>query len=164
VHGARGAARFRLSTVPACRGALHPRCLEDARGHSTRVFRNRAEGGVDRGGEHEPEPGEEDPGDGSPVAACRGRARAEREPGRQEREAGSDHESGAGALRSGVGEQPASEQPGDQRQQPDPAPSPEGAKVRTDKPRVEVSWQVTARRNDAYLGAHPFHDIQNKKP
>jgi hypothetical protein len=34
--------------------------------------------------------------------------------------------------------------------------------IRTDKPRVEVSWQVTARRNDAYLRAHPFHEIQNK--
>ena len=34
--------------------------------------------------------------------------------------------------------------------------------IRTDKPHVEVSWQVTARRNDAYLRAHPFHEIQNK--
>ena len=34
--------------------------------------------------------------------------------------------------------------------------------IRTDKPRVEVSWQVTARRNDAYLRAHPFHDIRKK--
>jgi hypothetical protein len=34
--------------------------------------------------------------------------------------------------------------------------------IRTDEPNVEVSWQVTARRNDAYLRAHPFHEIQNK--
>jgi hypothetical protein len=34
--------------------------------------------------------------------------------------------------------------------------------IRTDKPNVEVSWQVTARRNDTYLRAHPFHDIRNK--
>ena len=34
--------------------------------------------------------------------------------------------------------------------------------IRTDKARVEVSWQVTARRNDAYMRAHPFHEIQNK--
>jgi hypothetical protein len=34
--------------------------------------------------------------------------------------------------------------------------------IRTDKPRVEVSWQMTARRNDAYLRAHPFQEIQNK--
>jgi hypothetical protein len=34
--------------------------------------------------------------------------------------------------------------------------------IRTDKPRVEVSWQVTALRNDAYMRDHPFHDIQNK--
>ena len=35
--------------------------------------------------------------------------------------------------------------------------------IRTDKPHVEVSWQVTARRNDAYMRAHPFHDIQSKR-
>jgi hypothetical protein len=34
--------------------------------------------------------------------------------------------------------------------------------IRTDKPHVEVSWQVTARRNDPYLRAHPFHDIRTK--
>jgi hypothetical protein len=34
--------------------------------------------------------------------------------------------------------------------------------IRTNKPHVEVSWQVTARRNDAYMRAHPFHEIQNK--
>jgi hypothetical protein len=34
--------------------------------------------------------------------------------------------------------------------------------IRTNKPRVEVSWQVTARRNDAYMRAHPFHEIQTK--
>jgi hypothetical protein len=34
--------------------------------------------------------------------------------------------------------------------------------IRTDKPHVEVSWQVTARRNDSYLRAHPFRDIQKK--
>ena len=34
--------------------------------------------------------------------------------------------------------------------------------IRTDKPRVEVSWEVTARRNDAYLRTHPFHEIQTK--
>jgi hypothetical protein len=34
--------------------------------------------------------------------------------------------------------------------------------IRTDKPRVEVSWQVTARRNDAYMRTHPFHDVRIK--
>jgi hypothetical protein len=34
--------------------------------------------------------------------------------------------------------------------------------IRTNKPHVEVSWQLTARRNDSYLRAHPFHDIQRK--
>jgi hypothetical protein len=34
--------------------------------------------------------------------------------------------------------------------------------LRTNKPRVHVSWQVTARRNDAYMRAHPFHDVQAK--
>jgi hypothetical protein len=34
--------------------------------------------------------------------------------------------------------------------------------IRTDKPNVKVSWQVTARRNDAYLRAHPFQAEQAK--
>ena len=34
--------------------------------------------------------------------------------------------------------------------------------IRTDKPRVDVSWQVTARRSDSYLRAHPFQDTQSK--
>ena len=29
--------------------------------------------------------------------------------------------------------------------------------IRTNKPNVEVSWQVTARRNDPYMRAHPFN-------
>ena len=29
--------------------------------------------------------------------------------------------------------------------------------IRTNKPNVRVSWQVTARRNDAYMRAHPFN-------
>jgi hypothetical protein len=28
--------------------------------------------------------------------------------------------------------------------------------IRTNKRHVEVSWQVTARRNDPHLRAHPF--------
>ena len=28
--------------------------------------------------------------------------------------------------------------------------------IRTDEPRVKVSWQVTAQRDDAYMRAHPF--------
>ena len=34
--------------------------------------------------------------------------------------------------------------------------------IRTSKPRVRVSWQVTARRNDAYMRAHPFAAVQDK--
>lgn len=28
--------------------------------------------------------------------------------------------------------------------------------IQTDQPQVKVSWQVTARRNDPYMRAHPF--------
>jgi hypothetical protein len=34
--------------------------------------------------------------------------------------------------------------------------------IRTDKPNVEVSWQVTARRNDPYMREHPFQAEQAK--
>ena len=34
--------------------------------------------------------------------------------------------------------------------------------IRTSKPNVEVSWQVTARRNDPYMRAHPFRAVQAK--
>jgi hypothetical protein len=34
--------------------------------------------------------------------------------------------------------------------------------IRTSKPNVQVSWQVTARRNDAYMRAHPFQAEQAK--
>jgi hypothetical protein len=34
--------------------------------------------------------------------------------------------------------------------------------IQTDQPNVEVSWQVTARRNDAYMRAHPFQAEQPK--
>ena len=35
--------------------------------------------------------------------------------------------------------------------------------IRTNKPNVRVSWQVTARRNDAYMRAHPFNAEPAKK-
>ncbi len=34
--------------------------------------------------------------------------------------------------------------------------------IRTDKPDVTVSWQVTAQRNDPYMRAHPFQTEQAK--
>jgi hypothetical protein len=34
--------------------------------------------------------------------------------------------------------------------------------ILTNKPGVEVSWQVTARRNDPYMRAHPFQAEQIK--
>jgi hypothetical protein len=34
--------------------------------------------------------------------------------------------------------------------------------IRTDKPNVKVSWQVTARRSDPYMRAHPFQAEQAK--
>ena len=34
--------------------------------------------------------------------------------------------------------------------------------IRTDKPDVKVSWQVTAQRNDPYMRAHPFQAEQAK--
>jgi hypothetical protein len=34
--------------------------------------------------------------------------------------------------------------------------------IETDQPNVQVSWQVTARRNDAYMRAHPFQAEQAK--
>ena len=36
--------------------------------------------------------------------------------------------------------------------------------IRTDKPNVEVSWQVTGIRNDAYAKAHPMVVEQEKTP
>jgi len=36
--------------------------------------------------------------------------------------------------------------------------------IRTDKGHVRVSWQVTARRNDAYMRAHPFRAEVPKTP
>ena len=35
--------------------------------------------------------------------------------------------------------------------------------IKTDKPNVEVSWQVTGNRKDAYALAHPFN-VENDKP
>jgi hypothetical protein len=34
--------------------------------------------------------------------------------------------------------------------------------IRTDRPGVKVSWQVTARRDDPYMRAHPFQAEQAK--
>jgi hypothetical protein len=34
--------------------------------------------------------------------------------------------------------------------------------IRTSKPNVKVSWQVTAVRNDATARAHPFQAVQDK--
>jgi hypothetical protein len=34
--------------------------------------------------------------------------------------------------------------------------------IQTDQPNVEVSWQVTAQRNDPYMRAHPFQAEQAK--
>ena len=36
--------------------------------------------------------------------------------------------------------------------------------VKTDKPNIELSWQVTGERNDAYSKAHPYVAEQDKKP
>ena len=35
--------------------------------------------------------------------------------------------------------------------------------IKTDKPNVEVSWQVTGVRQDAYAKAHPFQ-VEVEKP
>jgi hypothetical protein len=35
-------------------------------------------------------------------------------------------------------------------------------KIKTDKPNVEVCWQVSGVRNDAYARAHPFQAVQPK--
>ncbi len=35
--------------------------------------------------------------------------------------------------------------------------------IKTDKPNIEVSWQVTAKRNDMYLREHPFFDVRDKE-
>jgi len=32
----------------------------------------------------------------------------------------------------------------------------------TDKPNTEVSWQVTARRNDKYIQDNPFIEVKSK--
>lgn len=37
-------------------------------------------------------------------------------------------------------------------------------KIKTDKPNVEVSWQVTGTRNDAYVRAHPMTVEMEKSP
>jgi hypothetical protein len=34
--------------------------------------------------------------------------------------------------------------------------------IQTDQPNVQVSWQVTARRNDPYMREHPFQAEQAK--
>lgn len=34
--------------------------------------------------------------------------------------------------------------------------------IRTDKPNVEVSWQVMGVRNDAYMQAHPMKVEEDK--
>jgi hypothetical protein len=34
--------------------------------------------------------------------------------------------------------------------------------IQTDQPNVQVSWQVTAKRNDPYMRAHPFQAEQPK--
>ncbi|HPI18984.1 MAG TPA: hypothetical protein PKY56_01305 [Candidatus Kapabacteria bacterium] len=34
--------------------------------------------------------------------------------------------------------------------------------IRTDKPNIEVSWEITAERNDKYLREHPFNAVQEK--
>jgi len=34
--------------------------------------------------------------------------------------------------------------------------------IKTDKPNIEVSWQVTAKRNDKYMREHPFFDLRDK--
>ena len=36
--------------------------------------------------------------------------------------------------------------------------------IRTNKPNVKVSWQVTAVRNDPWSRAHPFQAVQDKPP
>jgi hypothetical protein len=34
--------------------------------------------------------------------------------------------------------------------------------IQTDQPNVQVSWQITAKRNDPYIRAHPFQAEQDK--
>jgi len=34
--------------------------------------------------------------------------------------------------------------------------------IRTDKPNIEVSWQITARRNDKYMRDNPYLDVRKK--
>ena len=34
--------------------------------------------------------------------------------------------------------------------------------IKTDKPNVEVSWQVTARRNDTYMRENPYEEVRMK--
>ena len=34
--------------------------------------------------------------------------------------------------------------------------------IKTDKPNIEVSWQITSKRNDKYLREHPFFDVLDK--
>lgn len=34
--------------------------------------------------------------------------------------------------------------------------------IKTDKPNTEVSWQVSAKRNDKYMREHPFDPVRNK--
>jgi hypothetical protein len=36
--------------------------------------------------------------------------------------------------------------------------------IKTDKPNVEVSWQVTGVRNDPYVRDHPFQSEPDKRP
>lgn len=34
--------------------------------------------------------------------------------------------------------------------------------IKTNEPNIKVSWQVIAKRNDAYMQSHPFQDVINK--
>ncbi|HPB48224.1 MAG TPA: hypothetical protein PLX16_06380, partial [Exilispira sp.] len=34
--------------------------------------------------------------------------------------------------------------------------------IKTDKPNIEVSWEITAERNDEYMQEHPFSPVQEK--
>jgi hypothetical protein len=36
--------------------------------------------------------------------------------------------------------------------------------IKTDKPNIEICWQVTGDRNDAYSKAHPYVVEEEKKP
>jgi hypothetical protein len=67
-----------------------------------------------------------------------------------------------GGQRGRLGVQPRSDELG--RCEDDLTGASSGVRftIRTDKPNVKVSWQVTAKRNDPYMREHPFQAEQAK--